>query len=59
MRARARWLPSEEWVNLRWLPWDEDRLYSLLRTDRARRVINRVGGAILVLLGVRSAASLA
>jgi threonine/homoserine/homoserine lactone efflux protein len=31
----------------------------LLRTDRARRVINRVGGAILVLLGVRSAASLA
>ena len=30
-----------------------------LRTDRARRVINRVGGAILVALGVRSAASLA
>jgi threonine/homoserine/homoserine lactone efflux protein len=31
----------------------------LLRTDRARRVINRVGGVILVALGIRSAASLA
>lgn len=31
----------------------------LLRTDRARRAINRVGGAILVALGLRSAASLA
>ncbi|GAA3919595.1 hypothetical protein Aau02nite_29610 [Amorphoplanes auranticolor] len=30
----------------------------LLRTDRARRVINRVGGAILVALDLRSAASL-
>lgn len=31
----------------------------LLRTDRARRVINRAGGAILVALGLRSASSLA
>jgi len=31
----------------------------LLRTDRARRTINRVGGAILVMLGVRKATSLA
>ena len=32
--ADPSWLPNEEWVNLRWLPWDEARLYSLLRTDR-------------------------
>jgi hypothetical protein len=32
--ADPSWLPNEEWVNLRWLPWDEDRLYRLLRTDR-------------------------
>jgi hypothetical protein len=32
--ADPSWLPNEEWVNLRWLPWDEDRLYTLLRTDR-------------------------
>jgi threonine/homoserine/homoserine lactone efflux protein len=31
----------------------------LLRTDRARRMINRAGGAILVALGLRSAVSLA
>ena len=31
----------------------------LLRTDRARRAINRVGGAILVALGIRAATSLA
>ena len=32
--ADPSWLPNEEWVNLRWLPWDEQRLYALLRTDR-------------------------
>jgi hypothetical protein len=32
--ADPSWLPNEEWVNLRWLPWDEARLYALLRTDR-------------------------
>jgi len=31
----------------------------LLRTDRARRTINRIGGAILVALGIRAATSLA
>jgi hypothetical protein len=32
--ADPSWLPNEEWVNLRWLPWDEERLYALMRTDR-------------------------
>ncbi|MGW4940939.1 hypothetical protein ACWEOZ_05020 [Actinoplanes sp. NPDC004185] len=39
-------------------PWSL-RSARLLRTDRDRRVINRVGGVILVALGIRSAASLA
>ena len=28
------WLPNEEWVNLLWLPYDESRLYALLKMDR-------------------------
>jgi hypothetical protein len=32
--ADPSWLPADQWVMLRWLPWDEDRLYTLLRTDR-------------------------
>ena len=28
------WLPNEEWVNLLWLPYDESRLYELLKMDR-------------------------
>ena len=32
--ADPSWLPNEQWVNLRWLPWDEARLYSLLKADR-------------------------
>jgi hypothetical protein len=32
--ADPSWLPADQWVMLRWLPWDEERLYTLLRTDR-------------------------
>jgi Tol biopolymer transport system component len=32
--AQPHWIPDEGWVNLRWLPFDEDRLYSLLHTTR-------------------------
>ena len=32
--APAFWLPNEEWVNLLWLPYDESRLYQLLKMDR-------------------------
>jgi Tol biopolymer transport system component len=28
------WLPNEEWVNLLWLPYEESRLYELLKMDR-------------------------
>jgi hypothetical protein len=33
--ARADWLPRAEWVMSSWLPYDEQRLYALLGTDRA------------------------
>ena len=33
--ARLDWLPTSEWVMSSWLPYDEERLYALLRTDRA------------------------
>lgn len=29
------WLPHEEWVMERWIPFDEDRLYDALRMSRA------------------------
>ncbi|HEX6391793.1 MAG TPA: hypothetical protein VFZ89_20165, partial [Solirubrobacteraceae bacterium] len=32
--APPQWLPNEEWVNLLWLPYDESRLYALLRMSR-------------------------
>ncbi|MBJ7329955.1 MAG: hypothetical protein JHC95_08670, partial [Solirubrobacteraceae bacterium] len=32
--AEPHWLPDEEWVNLLWLPYDEDRLYRLLDMSR-------------------------
>jgi Tol biopolymer transport system component len=32
--AEPHWLPDEEWVNLLWLPYDEDRLYRLLGRTR-------------------------
>jgi Tol biopolymer transport system component len=32
--AQDHWIPDEGWVNLRWLPFDEDRLYALLHTTR-------------------------
>jgi Tol biopolymer transport system component len=32
--AEPHWLPDEEWVNLLWLPFDEEDLYRLLRSDR-------------------------
>ncbi|MDX6715329.1 MAG: hypothetical protein QOH30_1887 [Baekduia sp.] len=32
--AQPHWIPDEGWVNLRWLPFDEDRLYALLHTTR-------------------------
>ncbi len=32
--ADPSWLPNVQWVNLRWLPWDEARLYALLHSDR-------------------------
>ena len=28
------WLPGEQWVMQHWLPYDEQRLYSLLGVDR-------------------------
>ena len=31
--AEHRWLPSERWVQKHWLPYDESRLYELLRVD--------------------------
>jgi hypothetical protein len=33
--ARADWLPATEWVMSSWLPYDEQRLYDLLGSDRA------------------------
>jgi hypothetical protein len=33
--ARGDWLPASEWVMSSWLPYDEQRLYDLLQTDRA------------------------
>jgi hypothetical protein len=33
--ARADWLPSAEWVMSSWLPYDEQRLYDVLHSDRA------------------------
>jgi Tol biopolymer transport system component len=32
--AEPHWLPDEEWVNLLWLPYDEERLYRLLGRTR-------------------------
>ncbi|MEI2701533.1 MAG: hypothetical protein V9E83_03925 [Baekduia sp.] len=32
--ADPSWLPNEEWVNLRWMPVDEARLYAVLKTSR-------------------------
>ena len=32
--AEKHWLPDEEWVNLLWLPYDEQRLYDLLGKSR-------------------------
>lgn len=32
--APAHWLPNEEWSNLLWLPFEEERLYRLLGKDR-------------------------
>jgi hypothetical protein len=32
--ARGDWLPASEWVMSSWLPYDEQRLYDLLHTDR-------------------------
>ena len=34
--ARGDWLPRSEWVMSSWTPFDEARLYALLRTDRRR-----------------------
>jgi hypothetical protein len=31
--AEHRWLPAETWVQKHWLPYDEARLYELLRVD--------------------------
>jgi Tol biopolymer transport system component/plastocyanin len=33
--APPHWLPPEPWVYNHWLPFDEERLYALLGTDRA------------------------
>jgi hypothetical protein len=32
--APPHWLPNERWVMQHWLPYDEERLYSLLGVDR-------------------------
>lgn len=32
--ADHRWLPCEEWVMFHWLPYNEERLFALLGTDR-------------------------
>jgi hypothetical protein len=61
--ARADWLPSTEWVMSSWLPFDEQRLYDLLRTDRQevdawlndRRTLGALAGA----RGIRSQRTLA
>src|SRR4051795_897290 len=34
--APAHWLPDEQWVWQHWLPYDEDRLYSLLHVTRGQ-----------------------
>src|SRR5688500_3302215 len=34
--AEKHWLPDEEWVNLLWLPYDEQRLYDLLDMTRGQ-----------------------
>ncbi len=31
--AEHRWLPAERWVQKHWMPFDESRLYELLRVD--------------------------
>jgi Tol biopolymer transport system component len=33
--APAHWLPNEQWVWQHWLPYDEQRLYSLLHINRS------------------------
>ena len=32
--APPHWLPNERWVMQHWLPYDEQRLFSLLGVDR-------------------------
>jgi Tol biopolymer transport system component len=32
--APPNWLPNEEWVNVLWLPYDESRLYAVLKMSR-------------------------
>jgi Tol biopolymer transport system component len=34
--AEPHWLPDAEWVNLLWLPYDEERLYRLLGRTRGQ-----------------------
>jgi len=34
--AGPTWLPKEDWVRYRQLPYDEERLYAALGIDRAR-----------------------
>lgn len=34
--AEPHWLPDEEWVNLLWLPFEEDRLYRVLGENRGQ-----------------------
>jgi Tol biopolymer transport system component len=32
--AAPHWLPSDIWVHMHWIPFDEGRLHALLKTDR-------------------------
>ena len=33
--APPHWLPHDDWIHLHWVPFDEARLHTLLRADRA------------------------
>lgn len=33
-RSPPHWLPADRWVHMHWIPFDEERLHALLKTDR-------------------------
>jgi len=56
--ASPTWLPDEEWVQERWVPFNEPRLYRLLRTNRVdvHFYLARTGRTLHVLAGERGVA---